>query len=134
MSKPDSFILLLDDEQRIVEKTRNIREKMVDALIDEKGIPTKTGEMRVVNEILNSLDNQVLGLVDRRLKHDENTNNGELLETIKTVFTELDNRKLNKPSIINTGTIDDKFIPDNIVPGEDKIEYEEIEYEDIIKG
>ena len=129
MSKPDSFILLLDDEQRIVEKTRNIREKMVDALIDEKGIPTKTGEMRVVNEILNSLDNQVLGLVDRRLKHDENTNNGELLETIKTVFTELDNRKLNKPSIINTGTIDDKFIPDNIVPGEDKIEYE-----DIIKG
>jgi len=125
------YDLLNEDENKIIEKTRELRVKMIDEFINEKGVPTNTKDMRVLNEIMNSLDAQVLGLVDRKLKKEENeTNNdikNEVIEVIKNLQS-IHNQASNKQVELS-----EKYIPTDIVPGETKIEYEEIELEEIIK-
>jgi len=134
MAKIDNpYKILLSEEQRILLKTRKLREDIVDHFIKYKeGFPTKGSEIRVINEVLNSLDNQVLGLVDKRLKHDENKANSENAEAIAGLLRKLSEQKsLSKP--IENTEISDKYVPDDIVPGEDSMEYEEIELKDILK-
>ena len=134
MSKIENpYSLLLTEEQRIILKTRKLREEMVDHFIDHHGgLPTKGSEMRVVNEVLNSLDDQVLELVEKRLKHEENQTVAGNTEAIVKLFKTLNKQKaIAKP--IEDSEIPDKYIPDNIVPGEDSLEYEEIELSDIIR-
>ena len=127
------YSILLTEEQRIVLKTRKLREDMVDEFIKyNNGLPTKGSEMRVVNEVLNSLDDQVLGLVDKRLKHAENENNSENAAAVANLFKKLSEQEKSATPLENT-EISDKFVPDDIVPGEDSIEHEEIELKDIFK-
>jgi len=128
------YSLLLTEEQRIVLKTRKLREDMVDNFIrHNEGLPTKGGEIRVLNEVLDSLDSQVLGLVDKRLKHEETNAVGAVAGNIAEIFKQLDSR-VSKSTPIETVEVNDKFIPNDIVPGEDQIEFEEIELTDILKG
>ena len=128
----NAYSLLLPEEDRLVIKTRNLREKMVDNYIEKNGVPDTGRDMRVVNEVLDSLDSNVFGMVDKRLKHEENAISGDFTETIVKLFSELDNRKDQQPNIKIEMVVDDKIVPDDVVPGEDIIEYKPIEIEEII--
>jgi len=125
------YDLLNEDENKIIQKTRELRVQMIDEFINEKGVPTSTRDMRVLNEVMNSLDAQVLGLVDRKLKQEENKTNNDIkdkvIEAIKIIQTS-HSQESNKQVDLS-----DKFVPVDIVPGETKIEYEQIELDDIIK-
>jgi len=126
------YIMLLDEEHRVLAKTRELREQIVDTFIEEKGIPTKSGDMRVVNELLNSLDTNVTSVVDLRLKHEENKQSEDLTDAIVNIFSKI-NDKANNVDIANKNvTIIDMHVPDDIVPGEDQIEYEELDVEAIM--
>jgi hypothetical protein len=126
------YIMLLDEEHRILAKTRELREKIVDTFIEEKGVPTKSGDMRVVNELLNSLDTNVTSTVDLRLKHEENKQSEDLTDAIVDIFNKINNNvhkvDVNKKEVV----LADKFVPDDVVPGEDQIEYEELDVEAIM--
>jgi len=126
------YDLLNEDENKIIEKTRELRVKMIDEFINEKGIPTSTRDMRVLNEIMNSLDAQVLGLVDRRLKKEENETVNDIRNEVIEVIKNLQSIH-NKPIENKQIELSEKYIPKDIVPGETKIEYEEIELEEILK-
>jgi len=122
------YTMLLSDEERLLLKTRKIREDMVDEFIkNNNGVPTKTSEMRVINEVLNSIDDQTLGLVDRRFKHEENEQLEDITAIIKEVFTNVDKFKKKADKI----DIDDKYIPTDIVVDEDSIEFKELNFEDL---
>jgi len=126
------YTMLLDEETRTVLKARKIREQMVDAFIVEKGIPTKTNEMRVVNEILNSMDSQTFGLVDRRFKAEDSKQLEDVTELIKEIFTKQQTIpvRTNDKDVI----LEDKFLPDDMVLDEDSVDYKELSMEDIIGG
>jgi len=126
------YDLLTEDENSVIFETREIRRKMINQYIEENGIPTKAKDMRVLNEILNSLDNQVLGLVDRRLKNDENKNEKDLTNVIREIFLRADHELKQTSNLNKPRELEDTYIPTDIVPGETKIEYEEIELEEII--
>ena len=131
VSKPtNSYSILLDEEERIILKTRLIRENMVDEFIKyNNGVPTKPSDMRVMNEVLNSLDDQTLGLVDRRLKNSEIQSNGDMADVIKNIFTSKVLNSKNGP--VTDIDITDKFVPDDVVLDETSVVYKALELEDL---
>jgi len=124
----NAYDMLLPEEERLVLKTRRLREEMIDGFIDDnKGLPTKTSEMRVINEVLNSMDDQTLGLVDRRIKNNENSTMSDLTDTITKIFTnKIENMKQGPATNTN---IADTFIPDNLVVDETSVDYKELSME-----
>jgi len=131
IAKMDNSSIYGTDEQRILDKTMDVREQMVDNFI-RGGVPEKTNEIRVINEVLNSMDAQVMSKVSNRLKTDESKNDSEILSMVKNILlsssTELENMEaLEAPIIEQTLTEDD------IVLGEDSIELTELDL-NTIKG
>ncbi len=57
--------LLLTDEQKIIHTTRLVRMDIVDNMT-KNGVPEKGGDIRVLNEVMNSLDSSVKDTVGMR--------------------------------------------------------------------
>ena len=130
--KTSDVELFQPEEARLLNKTVDIREKIVDHLLKD-GIPYKTNEIRVINELLNSIDSNVLGRVDRRLKHKENENSSDMKELVKTIFLEKEKIMNEIKPIDLKETLPDEYVLEEVVPGEDSFEYEEITLEEIKK-
>ena len=129
LNTPDAE-LYLPEEYRLINKTVNIRERIVDEMIRD-GLPYKTNEIRVINELLNAIDSNVLGRVDRRLKHSENEGEKDMRDLVKAIILEGDKIKREIKPIELNQTLPDEYVLDNPQQGEDKIEYEEITLDDI---
>ena len=126
----DDLQLFQPEEYRLINKTVSIREQIVDHLLKD-GIPYKTSEIRVINELLNSIDANIFGRVDRRLKKDENEGGKDLREIVKTIILEGERIKQEvKPVELDT-TLPENYVLEDLVPGEDSMEYEEITLEEI---
>jgi len=128
----DNSNVFLPEDSRILNKTMKIREDIIDKFIEEDEI-TKVGNARVINEILNSMDSQVLSKTDKRLKQKDNENTQDVTEIIKNILLEtsltpkpipMEQRDLNVTIELND---------DDVVYGEDKIEYEELDIDNFIK-
>jgi len=126
------YTMLLDEEHRILSKTRDLREKLVDNFIEENGLTTKTGEMRVINELLNSLDTNVTSVVDLRLKNEENKQSEDLTDAIVSIFNKINDNANNVDIENKVVDVGERNVPDDIVPGEDQIEYQELDMGEIL--
>ena len=129
LDTPDAE-LYLPEEYRLINKTVNIRERIVDEMIKD-GLPYKTNEIRVINELLNAIDGNVLGRVDRRLKYSENEGEKDMRDMVKALILEGDKIKREMKPVELNQTLPEEYVLDNPTPGEDKIDYEEITLEDI---
>lgn len=118
-----------EQEEELLKYTEEKRIQMVDNFFKD-GIPSTTGEVRVVNEVLTSLENSLHTKVSNRLKNEENKNNGDVLatvvETIKQIRTNISN------SSINTKEFNKNTIEYELVPGETDINTKELEQSDFI--
>ena len=130
MTVPHPYDLLTEDENKVIFKTRDLRLQIIDNFIEEKGIPSRSGDIRVLNELMNSLDGQVLGMTDRRLKKEENNTNDNMLDVVKEVISNVQ-ANLAIPSEKKLD-IEDKFVPVDVVPGEVEIEYNEIDPSEVL--
>jgi hypothetical protein len=130
IAKIDKAEIFLPEEERVLKKTLSIREQIVDELLKD-GVPTKVGEIRVINELLNSMDSQVLSKVDRRLKKDENDNNENVVEIIANIVRNVEDMKkyVDVQEVERQIELTEGLKPDEIVLGEDQIEYEELDLE-----
>ena len=126
------YIMLLDEEHRVLAKTRELREEIVDTFIGEKGIPTKSGDMRVINELLNSMDANVTSVVDLRLKNEENKQSEDLTDAIVDIFTRINTKAEDVDINTKDVNISEMHVPDDVVPGEDQIEYTELDVDAIM--
>ena len=126
------YSVLMDDEHRVLDKTREIRENIVDTYIQDNGIPTRSGDMRVMNEILNSLDANVSTRVDFRLKHEDSKQSEDLTDAIVGIFNKISQGNNVVDVATKNITIEDKFVPDNVVPGEELIEYQELDMDKVV--
>jgi len=125
----DKGSIFLPEENRLLNKTIDIREKIVDHLLED-GLPHKTSEIRVINELLNSIDSQILGKVDRRLKNDDNKNQEDVVLIISEMLKNINAKKASVQIEERNIELTEGLRPDEIVLGEDKIEYEELSLED----
>jgi len=122
--------LYLPEEYRLINKTVNIRERIVDEMIKD-GLPYKTNEIRVINELLNSIDSNVLGRVDRRIKQKSEEGEKDMRDLVKAIILEGEKiKKEMKPVELNQ-ELPEEYILETVVPGEDSINYEELTLEDI---
>ncbi len=69
--KEDNF--LTEEDERILKKSLEIRERIIDSMTEDK-VPEKGGDIRVLNEVLASTDASVLKLAELRLRDDQNNN------------------------------------------------------------
>ena len=132
---PHPYDLLTEDENKIIFKTRRLREEILDKYLEEKGIPTNTRDIRVLNEVMNSLDSQVLGLVDRRLKREENDTNNNVLDIVKEVLSRVNENMFKATGIENKKRnveLSDEYVPTDIVEGETDLEYKEIDPSEVL--
>jgi len=125
------YTMLLDEEHRVLDKTKRIREKIVDNYINENGIPTRTSDIRVLNEVMNSMDSNITTTVDLRLKHEENKQTEDLTGAIVEIFKSINDKGVNIDISKKQVSVEDKFVPDDVVPGEDQIEYQELDADEI---
>ncbi len=129
INTPDTE-LFLPEEMRILNKTLSIREKIVDELTKD-GVPVNSRDIRVLNEVLNAMDANVLGRVDRRLKKQEDDNNNNVTAMVKELLINLSKKEpVDVSNEYKQIEVSDE-IPIEVVPGEDKIGYEEISLEEI---
>jgi len=134
IAKIDKSQIFLPNEYRVLEKTLDIREKIVDKMLEE-GIPVKGRDIRVLNEVLNAMDANVLGRVDRRLKREENDSQEEFNKLATEIILNWNKYKQeNKTEVIEVPEVEHELPDDMVVPDEDTIEYKELTMEDIIKG
>lgn len=66
-----------EDEQRILSKILNTRVGIIDKMT-EGGVPEKVGEIRVLNEVLNSTDKAVVDAATLRIKHNDAQSNAAM--------------------------------------------------------
>jgi len=121
--------IFLPDEHRLIQKTLSIREKIVDEMVKD-GVPTNSRDIRVLNEVLNSIDALVLGKADRRLKREENNSKSEMIEFVSSLLLTLEKKEKNI-QVNREIELPDTEVLEDIVPGEDEFEYIELSLEEI---
>jgi len=96
----DSFYT--SEESKILNKTMDIRMKIVDSMVED-GVPIKTNEIRVLKEVIESIDNKTTENAKLRLKHDENITAGNNAELAAEMLKQIASRK-----------VEDVYIPRNM--------------------
>ena len=126
--------ILTDADERDLAYNREQRNRMISSKFD-KGVPDTIGEMRVMNEILNSSDDTIIKLAALRAKNEENATNSKIMSMVTTVIKE--NVKRRNTEAANNASriveIDDEFIPDDTVAGETDIGINNLKIEDFVK-
>lgn len=135
IAKMSETEIFLPEENRLIDKSLSIREQIVDAYL-KKGDLTDNRDVRVINEVLNSMDSLVLGKMDKRLKVNTQKDNSEIVEVMKEVILNVKNESKKCNTVVDPH-VDFDLEESELVPGEDQIQYEELDLEDfdtIIEG
>ncbi len=123
--------LYTPEELEQLDTGKKIRTELVTNLVKnaDPGSKYYGSQARVVNELLTSLDKSIHDSANTRLKHQETQNANNTLDVIADVFKYL---HTNKADIQPRETIilDDKFLPDDAVPGELDIDQPMLEIKD----
>lgn len=119
------------DEENVLSKTLKLRLDMVNNLT-ETALPVRTGDVRTVNELLTSIDNQVYEKVKIRAKQKESEDKNK---TITYVAAILGSIAQDQPRIIGNRDIElpDNYLPIDVVPGEMEIGSEQLALKDFIR-
>jgi len=115
----DNNSIYTEKEQAILEKTISVRSRIVDELTKDGQVPYKSGDIRVLNEVMNSLDVSVNNSANTRLKSEDTKNNAQLHEMVAAMLNQIDVNSDNKAvnDVVEVELLDE-YIPDDTVPGE----------------
>lgn len=134
--KDENNSIYTKDEQEIIDKTVKLRMQMVDKAFED-GTPSRGSDIRVINEVLNSLDNVVDKKATSRLKRESNKTDSDMKQRVVGIFKELSIQRANTASrpVPEDDVVidDDMFQKPEFVPGETTDGHDPIEYEDIVK-
>ena len=118
-----------EDELVLLEKTKKIRVDIADNMT-KNGVPNNVAEIRVLNEVLTTLDKSVNETVANRLKHNENENKEALLDTVALALSNISKTKTAATNRVIDAP--EEYIPDDIVPGETDIGVSQLNPSDFI--
>ncbi len=123
-----------EEEQQLLDKSISYRLRMVEEQFKD-GTPTRTNEIRVVNEVLNSIDTAISNAANTRLKQSEVENQGKIKETVAEILKQqAEKRKLqiDRPIDVEVVLDDVTLVKPDFVPDETSTEHKEIELKDIM--
>lgn len=122
------------EEQERLNRSLSLREQMVTEIFKD-GVPTHTGTVRVVNELLNSIDSQIHNNANTRLKETEVNTGKETKDLIVQIMKNINNRMINTPKRENIESVElletEIIEKPEFVVGEDS-GYEEIKIDKFI--
>ena len=110
--------LYTEEESALLNKTKNIRIRIVDHMVKD-GPPERVGDIRVLNEMLSSLESSTHTAVSNRLKHKDTGNTEAMLDLVAETLKQAGNQPVNKR--VSKVTIPDNIIDVDLVPGETDI-------------
>jgi len=129
----NSNTLFDKEEETLLKKTRDIRFKLIDDMTEDQ-LPTRSGDIRVLNETLDAADRQLIDLAKLKAKQQETEGNNKTIamvsELLGRVATGASMQQISNHAI----DLPDDFIPIDIVPGEVETSPEELELGLFIKG
>lgn len=120
------------EELDILKLTKEKRLTMVEDMT--KGGTPGYKEVEVINQMLTSLEKSVHDTVSNRLKHQDNSNKAEILSTVAEAIKSIKANSQNVPEVEEIDLLlEDKFIPDDIVTGEQDMEQKQFTLDEIMK-
>lgn len=120
------------EELDILKLTKEKRLTMVEDMT--KGGTPGYKEVEVINQMLTSLEKSVHDTVSNRLKHQDNSNKAEILSTVAEAIKSIKANSQNIPEVEEIDLLlEDKFIPDDIVTGEQDMEQKQFTLDEIMK-
>ncbi len=121
-----------EQEKGLLNRSVDIRFKMIDKMMED-GIPYKTNEVRVINELLNSVDQKTMETAKLRLKHQENTDAQSQAEIAAEILKNIANSKSNLIERTESIPVIDTAICEEvvIVPGELDIKIPTLTFSDL---
>lgn len=110
-----------EEELEIINKSKNIRLQIVDAMTKDR-VPTDSREVRVINEVLTSLDKTVHDTANTRIKHQDSANKEAILDMVaETLKQTAKRRKEIDPSTL-VREVPTEYLEIDTVPGETEIQ------------
>ena len=121
------------NESRLLNKTMDIREKIVDQMASA-GLPTKAYELLALNAVMNDMDKQVMDKVKLRVKQEEDDNKNKTVAMVAEILGRIDSNRGYIPMSNKDINLPDKYLPNDIVPGETDISPDKLSLADFVKG
>lgn len=121
------------NESRLLNKTMDIREKIVDQMASA-GLPTKANELLALNAVMNDMDKQVMDKVKLRVKQEEDDNKNKTVAMVAEILGRIDSNRGYIPMSNKDINLPDKYLPNDIVPGETDISPDKLSLADFVKG
>lgn len=128
--------MLTAEEQAILDKTNKIRLDILDNMVKD-GVPDKVGDIRVLNEIAQSLDNSVHANVKNRNTANNNETDKAAMAAMVAAVLSNTNQDMYTPEGVTIPTDRVTSLPATMskeyVPGEMEIAPDELDPKDFIK-
>ena len=121
MSDINNNTIFSEEEQALLEKSKNLRVTLVDNLIKNADPKDRNygSTARVANELLTSLDKQITDSATIRVKHQDVQNNEATADLVRQTL--INSRKLKNTTGVRNLELDPSLKLDNIVPGQTDI-------------
>jgi len=116
----------------VFKKTNDLRLKLIDSMTEDD-VPTRSGDIRVLNETLDAADRQVMELAKIKVKQQENEGNARTLNMVAEILGRVSASGDIKPISNKEIELPDDYIPVDIVPGETDTSPEELDLSTFIK-
>lgn len=116
------------DEVQTLNENDAIRKRLIDNFLKDGNLPTKVGELRILNELMGSRDGVVKLKSDARLKKTENNNKGQIIDIVEHILKGINNREL--PTVGEVQYVLETVDEAEFVAGELEIQPEQLSLED----
>lgn len=126
--------ILLPEEKDVLDETLMYRRKMIEDLFKD-GVPD-VKHYRIANEILGATDMAMLKRIELRQKQEQHQSDQEIITKAIELAKDRISRRIKsyKPDEQDKEVdVPDKYIPTDIVPGEDQLEPDVLDIDDFIK-
>lgn len=118
------------EEEEILNLTKKVRVDIVNNMV-KNGVPERSGDIRVLNEVSSSLDKLISDSANARIKHQDTANNKASAELIIAAIM---SKKKDIPIQVNRKTEIDDVIDIEVVPGQMDINPAKLNPSDFIES
>lgn len=126
--------ILTKEETDLLNKTTDIRVRLLDALTDGVELRTlKVGEIRVLNEVLAATEKNVHDKVNNRIKHQAQQDQSAVADMVAGVLMSIGKKKAEVGVRDHETKVGDELKVRDFVDGELEIDSGDIELSDIVR-
>ena len=120
-------------EQQRLDDNYAFRKRMIDRAFAEGNVPDSAKDIEAINGVLNSMDKAIYDNANARLKQQENQNKEAILDLVAESIKVIHSQKSKHTTQEHETEIDNKFVPLDVVDGEQDLAPESITLDQIMR-